>query len=77
MQVEAPVGRPVLRVEVPIHQELRKREEAKDHRVRPHFPTTLSRHGLSYARHIGSDIDVVLVSEIFDLQTELAVHLRL
>ncbi len=77
MQVEAAVGWPVLRVEIPIHQEFRKREEAKDHHIRPHLPTGFSRDGFSYAGQIGSDIDVVFVSEIFDLETELAVHLRL
>src|SRR3546814_1715995 len=71
------VRRPIVGIEIAVHQEFGERKEAKDHGVGQHFPARLARHGSSDPRAIGGEIDLVLVLEIFDYEPELELHLRL
>jgi len=77
MQIQPSVGWPVFRIEVPVHEKLRKRKEAEDHGVRPHFPSRFAGDGFRNAGQIGGDVHVVLITEVIDLETKFSVHLCL
>src|SRR5882762_4943475 len=77
MVVQSTVCRPVLGIQIAVHQELGEGEETEHHGIGLYFPSRLTRNSLRDAGDVCGDIHVIFVAEIFDLYTEFAVHLRL
>jgi len=77
VSVDRRVLRPILRIEIAVHEELREGEEPQHHRIGKDFPPRLLRYGPGDLCAVGGEVEFVLVVEIFYDEIELAAHLLL